>query len=622
MTFGSSSSGSRAPLHRFQQIFSNHRRRSHRSSRRSSSVTSRDEVSPAPMTAVIAEPPSAPERIQSAQSLPSFDYASTSRLSIDHEIDTVVEEQTHSRLGGPDILSSLAPEILWQIISHLNHKDILYFRQCSKWFHRITKDSPAWVPLYQDRLHEAEVPLPCYQRTTLTAADIEKIACGYPRFIATARSWAKTEEGQKGVPLPHKIVAQIESIPEIEELGEQISSIRFIRGGRLLLVTSPSIIQLWDLGVAEPSVSCLATCRRVDTPREEKGDADGNKIKEAELVIMRIEVVDGKFLFALSLSCQPNRTPESYNSMLMYTIDAGAETPTFECVGRFSSFAPKANTYCFYGDKIVFFFRDAAENQYLGVHYWKEDITFQWRSGWPSVYDVELLEEANYVVSVTNNMNEVDVFACPRLSDYPNATRGQVYTIENNGLYFWSWESDLKALGERDFVAPIISSPMYAQGTEFPLSSRLWESVVKLKDEETLVVVDQAWKLCHSPNPDSDLPTWWAPRVTQLTRLPAEKLAVGTQDALWALSLDGNRVMWWEDVETEAILRFYVIGSETLRLGRSFGDASGVLETFPGKERKGDEKGPLNFTQYAFTPLLGRAVFVSGKNGFRVVEYC
>jgi hypothetical protein len=108
------------------------------------------------------------------------------------------------------------------------------------------------------------------------------------------------------------VVAEVVSIPELERLGEQISSFRFVPGGKLLLLTSPSIIQLWDLGVSEPlKPRCLASCERALTPREERAHAEGRELKEGEIVICLIDELDGKILFSLSLSSDSTRQADS-----------------------------------------------------------------------------------------------------------------------------------------------------------------------------------------------------------------------------------------------------------------------------------------------------------------------
>ncbi|KAH8834965.1 hypothetical protein DL96DRAFT_1572381, partial [Flagelloscypha sp. PMI_526] len=523
-----------------------------------------------------------------------------------------------------DNFSVLAPDILWHIVSCLSYADILRLRQCSHWLCKITQDSAAWRTAFYDWLQDLEyLPLFYGGAAQQTALDMERIVCGFPRFIASVEAWGKSDGWKRELPLPSTVVAEVVSIPELERLGEQISSFRFVPGGKLLLLTSPSIIQLWDLGVSELlKPRCLASCERALTPREERARAEGRELKEGEIVICLIDELDGKILFSLSLSSDSTRQADSFYSMLMYTIEVETEQPTFECIGRFSSFSPKANTYGYDGDKIFFSCTDPNDRVMIGVHYWKEDITFQWYSNWSHIHDVELIPESNLVVCVTTHHTEVDCYKCPQLSDHPNAKAGQVYTIDNGGLYFWTWERELEAIGDFHSVATVSCVPWSTRDTAESKGNRRWESILRLKEQREVVFLEQVWRLFHSVNPDEvDLPTWWAPSITRTVRIPSSHFPLEKHDSLFSMTVnDTVTVLWWEDAKTESTMRIYVLGTGSDQKPNK--DAfHGFLEKIELDEEH-EGFGPLNYNRCCFSPLLGRMCLVnSDGKGFKVKQY-
>ncbi|KAH8834995.1 hypothetical protein DL96DRAFT_1572493 [Flagelloscypha sp. PMI_526] len=288
-------------------------------------------------------------------------------------------------------------------------------------------------------------------------------------------------------------------------------------------------------------------------------------MRETHIFIPQIKVVDGSLLFLLTLGAFDR--PGSFHSALLYSINPEATSPEFHCNGRFSSLASKTTIYGFVGDKVIFSSLNSQNQQYIGVWYWKQDITFIWDSGWPTVYDVNFLEDINLLVSTTMGFDEVDCYHCPTLSEHPNARSGQVNEIENKELYYCPWGSELTALGERLFITPIAPTP--AAFPEYPLKSQKpyrWEWLMKLKAPEesanefsgNVILFDQVW-IEKWGSSQSEFPVWWAPKIVKSTEIPASQIGTGKLDLPYSLSMGEPRewrIMWWEDAESERILRY------------------------------------------------------------------
>jgi hypothetical protein len=153
---------------------------------------------------------------------------------------------------------------------------------------------------------------------------------------------------------------------------------------------------------------------------------------------------------------------------------------------------------------------------------------------------VDFLEEANLIITITHSLCECDYFKCPKLSQYPTAVRGEIYTIENKGLYFWSWKDRAQAFGDWTAINHVLLGPVAGAAYNSSLSSK-WESIILLKNEQAVVLLDQSWVLKYPSGEGSWKDPWWAPDVTRTIKLPTSQFQVGRHDTPYSLSMDGCR---------------------------------------------------------------------------------
>ena len=109
----------------------------------------------------------------------------------------------------------------------------------------------------------------CLRLNYASSLDIERAYTRPLQLRSYLQTWSSSQAGQDSEPLPGVSEITIPSIPELEALNERIECIRTIHGSSIMLLISPSLLQLWDLGLARTEPKCLASTERQRFPDEE-----------------------------------------------------------------------------------------------------------------------------------------------------------------------------------------------------------------------------------------------------------------------------------------------------------------------------------------------------------------
>ncbi|KAH8834981.1 hypothetical protein DL96DRAFT_17815 [Flagelloscypha sp. PMI_526] len=144
-----------------------------------------------------------------------------------------------------------------------------------------------------------------------------------------------------------------------------------------------------------------------------------------------------------------------------------------------------------------------------------------------------------------------------------------------------------------------------------------WETIVKLADQR-VVIIDQSMNFPTLASPGADIPTSWAPVVTRTCEFDQNELVAGRQDIPYSIIFqDGWRMMWWENFDTEDVLRFHLHDlNEPVPKTTSF---SGILA-----QSRPEDKGKslLCHSFYSVSAILGRGIYVSeDRTEFYVLDY-
>jgi hypothetical protein len=113
-------------------------------------------------------------------------------------------------------------------------------------------------------------------------------------------------------------------------------------------------------------------------------------------------------------------------------------------------------------------------------------------------------------------------------------------------------------VGNWSTIIPVISTP--AAFAEYPprkLNPERWTWILPMSGEDIseIAIVDQIWTEQHGPQL-SDNPIWWKPTVEKIKWFPSSQIPVERDDMPYSLTLGDRRLLWWEDVKTETILRY------------------------------------------------------------------
>ncbi|KAH8834967.1 hypothetical protein DL96DRAFT_16884 [Flagelloscypha sp. PMI_526] len=374
-----------------------------------------------------------------------------------------------------------------------------------------------------------------------------------------------------------------------------------------MLLISPNLLQLWDLGLARTNPKCLASTERQRFPDEES--FEGFRVGP----VSQPQMWGDELTFVLNVK---THVPSSY----IYTINPNINDGTFKCLARFSLNILRPRLWHFNENFLVYSHKNPRG---ILIYYWKENISLQWFPSWKSFVEVSgRFSDTQTIAARASSTYDIDFYTIPQLSDYPLAKPGQITTIDNPTIYFSSFKKDFDAPhGHGVALRWVIPSTQVTRpfalhnGIQLP-----WEIIAKTMSGDFYIGeqnMEVYWAKMNAE--DEHEICGWRTTIGRMRIVPAGNLLVDKFDQPASIEFpDGWRLLWWEDNDTESTVRYHLM---------DFASPEVCSPTWQGviahaQVKDGETKGPFPYYKYSFS-LMGRTCFVGADGrGFRIVDYC
>ncbi|KAJ7308668.1 hypothetical protein DFH08DRAFT_1088372 [Mycena albidolilacea] len=151
-----------------------------------------------------------------------------------------------------DYFSSLPADVILIILGFLSPHNVLSLRTVSQLMSDATRERSVWIGLLRDLCIQHDIYTPSFSLPEMSLEELEHAATAPRRFSSHLRS----EFAQGGLVGPSSVRC-LDPLPT----GEEFEHMRLLPGGRFLLTSHKTRINLWDLGnhVSGPTHHAIAS---------------------------------------------------------------------------------------------------------------------------------------------------------------------------------------------------------------------------------------------------------------------------------------------------------------------------------------------------------------------------
>ncbi|KAH8826856.1 hypothetical protein DL96DRAFT_1710020 [Flagelloscypha sp. PMI_526] len=464
---------------------------------------------------------------------------------------------------GIDVLTSLPDDILLSILAACPAISIIRIRQAMfSFLSHISKDLFLWLEVVKAYCLEMEFPRSALvgENSSPSRQDLERITMGHRALLARLRKQS-----------PDSVIEATRTRTIAGQL--RFHSVKLVPGGRFLVSSTLSNIQLWDLGLESSDIYRLAATAEVPDPWE---------LGETDLIVHRFSWTGDTLHVAVSLHCHTVRD-------IVITIFV-RETVTLTCLlGRVSFHI---------GDEAV------------GIHDFATGIGIKWYTDGLAFDYADLVpNERGILVATSCERMIYAIYPIPadfsQFQDRRPDSDGLI-VIENPPIVLKSWSSQLKDLGAPESCLAMGLTRWASSYHNYDSAAMCIDFWAQFNDDE--IHVEHVRLLTDQTTTDE--PTLFLRQ--HIAAYP--NLFLRNNDIPYSKTFpDGTRAIWWE-VQDNAHLRIHV--SDFAR-----GPSESETGTIDLNVDLPEERHRIYWARYSFEPILRRAVVIKADYGLQVLDY-